>query len=32
MPYFPKSKINIKETSGDEFIYVSSRKPYKENY
>ena len=32
MPYFPKSKINIKETSGDEFIYVSSRKPYKGSY
>ena len=28
MAYFPKSKINIKETTGDEFIYSSTRKPY----
>ena len=28
MAYFPKSKISIKETTGDEFIYSSTRKPY----
>lgn len=32
MAYFPKSKINIKETSGDEFIYAISKKPYKGFY
>ena len=32
MAYFPKSKISIKETTGDEFIYSSTRKPYIGSY
>ena len=32
MTYFPKSKISIKETSGDEFVYISTRNPYSGYY
>ena len=32
MAYLPKSKIQILDTSGGEFIYKSSRKPYKGPY
>jgi len=32
MAYFPKSKIQVKETSGDEFIYSISKKSYKGFY
>ena len=32
MPYFPKSKVNIKEASSGEFIYREGRKPFKGKY
>tara|TARA_R110002074_G_scaffold382921_2_gene562982 strand:+ start:1279 stop:2169 length:891 start_codon:yes stop_codon:yes gene_type:complete len=32
MPYFPKSKVNIKEASTGEFIYREGRKPFKGKY
>jgi hypothetical protein len=32
MPYFPKSKVNISETSGNEFIIKSTRESYKGKY
>ena len=32
MSYFPKSKLKISHTSGGEFIFASSGKPYNGPY